>query len=243
LSGISLGISFMSHGWQQFWENENIFTETNWRRNLDIFIRGSSVLFEWNRNNQVLDIGCGPGHLEEYLGGKVKAITGLDTSEKFIRQCREKTKHLRNTTFHTLPEDYLDFSILEGHKFDIIICLSVVQYYRNTGEISRLIKEIKKYALPGARFLIADIVVNGTSVFYYFKLLWSAFKNRFLLEQIKFMLRARFSSYDKIRIQNGLLGFTVDELEAFAKSLNVKATILRTSLTLDPTRRHLLIQF
>ena len=66
--------------WIGFWDNETIISDKAIRKNMEIFVRGSSALLEYSNDDIVLDIGCGKGCLVPYLIEQVKEIHLIDTS-------------------------------------------------------------------------------------------------------------------------------------------------------------------
>ncbi|MFC1584827.1 class I SAM-dependent methyltransferase [Fibrobacterota bacterium] len=233
----------MKRNWLDFWEHEDIFREVNWRRNMSLFVKSSRSVMEYEKTDLVLDIGCGPGYFEEHMHDKVRAICALDTSQRYVNECKERFSRHHNLSFRHLSPDYLDFSILEKRTFNKILCISVVQYYAGREELYRLVKEVKKYALPGAKLLISDIIMKEKGVLPFLNMMASACRNNYLWEQITFLLRARFSDYYNCYSQTGLLRFTQDELNEFIKNVGEKVTLVDKPLTLDHGRKHLLVEY
>ena len=85
-----------------------------------------------SRTTRVLDIGSGPGNLEDAWYDKVAQIHGIDISKRYNEIARAKHADHPNVFFHDLdPDNYLDFSSVLDKQFDVIIVMSVVQYYRD----------------------------------------------------------------------------------------------------------------
>ena len=141
-------------------------------------------------------------------------------------------------------DDYTNFRFLQGRKFSIIICLSVIQYYQDTGEVEKLIKEVRKIASSGTTFLIADIPIASNLVAHVYGLLKGArMKNR-LLEMLKMLFHIVASAKHRTAyLSSGLLIFSEDKLNELIAKLNLDAEVLRSRLTINENRRHLLIRF
>src|ERR1051325_3652831 len=144
-----------SNPWIQWWSTENIVTDAIWHNNMEIFVTASDSLLHYNSRDIILDIGSGPGYLAAFLKDRVKEIHCLDISEHYLDMCKNKFVDDTNVFAYKLTaDDYTNFGFLQGRKFSIIICLSVIQYYQDTGEVEKLIKEVRKIASSGTTFLI-----------------------------------------------------------------------------------------
>ena len=151
----------MPDTWIEYWEKERIFRPMM-KKMTGYFYRKTRNLLGYQKNDVLLDFGCGPGYLEELIGDTVGMIYGVDTSQGMIDECRRKFTEQKGVIFYRLDRDrFTDLSMLGEERFSIIICLSVVQYFRSLGEIKRLIESVVHVALPGASFLIADIPVKS----------------------------------------------------------------------------------
>lgn len=233
----------ISDNWIDYWNTETLLTDAKWQKDMELFIKTTTPLLNYNAQDVILDIGCGPGFLASLLTDRVKEIHCADTSERYLDICKKKFGKEQNIFFHKLSsKDYTDLSFLEANKFSIIICLSVIQYYKNINEVERLIKEVQRIALPGSRFLIADILTQEGFISDLWKLLKSSFRERYLIEALRFLVKARTSDYYKIRSLQGLLIIPVEQLEDLIAKLNLNAKILNTQLTAI-NRKHLLITF
>jgi hypothetical protein len=97
-------------------------------------------------------------------------------------------------------------------------------------------------ALPGARFLIADITVHGGWLTDTWGVLRTAYEEKCFWKTLCFLLRARTSAYYRVRASQGLLLFTVEQLEDLIARLNLDAEVLSTRLTTNANRKHLLVR-
>ena len=88
----------------------------------------SAILFELLKiqpYEDVLDIGCGPGHLTQKIKKTTNGIVmGIDPSEGMIKQAKEKY-----TTIDFLLSSTEDLNFQE--KFDVIFCNSALQWFQN----------------------------------------------------------------------------------------------------------------
>ena len=230
--------------WLDFWHSENIFEPFQWEKNTEIFMYGTEGILDYKPTDRVLDIGCGPGTLESHLKNRVGEICGLDISAGYVDQCREKFKNCLRLSFHQIGENYLDFSFLgRERKFDKIICHGVVQYYRGLHEVESLIREVRKIANPGARFLISDIPLKGGRSSFMTAFLKKSYQEGFLWDLVRFTWRALRSPYYKAFRSQGLIQVRREDLIALKDSLAVEGKLLDNPLSLSMHRIHLLIEF
>lgn len=233
----------MANNWIDYWDKANAFTEDNMRKNMEIFIRGSKPILNYGQDDIVLDIGCGPGNLEMHLKDEVREIHCLETSGSYIQLCKKRFRNSKNLFFYKLdPGSYTDFPFLRK-KFSKIICLSVIQYYTSADDVEKLIKEVRNVALPGAKFLIADIPVKSSIFSDIAGLLKTAVKEGYLLDKLLYLYRLRASGYYRLRSSKKLLILPVERINKMIEMLDLDAKILKTRLTTNENRRHLLIQF
>jgi len=229
--------------WVDYWNSETIFDDIM-KKSMEIFTRTTMPLLNYNHQDIVLDIGCGPGYLEVFLKDKVKEIHCLDTSDRYLDICRKKFKNENNIFFYKLDnENYTDFPFFQKKKFSIIICNGVIHYYKSISDVEKLIKEVKLVALPGARFLITDIMDKTGILSDAYSNLKAGIRGGFLLESLKFLIRAILSEYSKTRASLGFLFITTDELNRIINKLNLNATVINERLTIHENRKHLLIKF
>lgn len=211
--------------------------------NVDVFLEASAPLMAFSRNDRVLDIGCGPGHLIAGLAPKVGEICGLDTSAKYIRACEQRFADFPNVSIGQLGNDYTDLSAAGDGKFDKIVCLSVIQYYRDKNDVRQLLAAVKNIAAPGARFLIADILIETTLARDILSLVRSAVRDGELVNVLKFLWRARFGEYAGLRREVGLLNFGEGELRRMAAEENIEAEVINNRLTVNDNRSNLMIRY
>lgn len=90
----------------------------------------SEILFELldiQPNDNVLDLGCGTGHLTKLIRGKTKGkVVGVDPSEGMIEKAINRFSD-QDITFQTGSAETLNFL----NEFDIIFCNSTFQWFIN----------------------------------------------------------------------------------------------------------------
>jgi len=231
--------------WPIYWNKKNIWTNSDiWKKNNEIFFNKTSNIFNYNKKHTVLDIGCGNGDFAKKISDKVGLIYCLDTSQEFINLCKINVSNKNNIKILKLGNDYTNLSFLKNINFSIIVANSVVQYYKSQEEIIKLVKSVKKIATKNAYFLIADIHVVTDKKKSYSKLIYNSMINGYFISLVimglKIFMNKEFR--DMIKYQPLL----IVNLDKFIKDLSIlvnKVTVINENLTINPDRKHLLIQF
>ena len=231
--------------WLNYWNEKNIWLESDLlKRNTEIFYQKTSYIFNYNEKHVVLEIGCGNGDLANKISNRVREIYCLDTSQESINLCKNKISKKKNVKILKLNNNYTNLSFLENSKFSIIIANSVVEYYRSQVEIIDLVKSVKKIAMKDARFLISDIVVTSDKIKKYPKLIYNSICTGYFVALMKMCLKLivdkKYSNSQKNQptlIVN--IDKLIEDLSVFVKNI----TIVNEILTVNPDRKHLLVQF
>ena len=231
--------------WLNYWNEKNIWIGSELlEKNAEIFYQRTSNIFNYNKKHVVLEIGCGNGNLANKISSKVSEIYCLDTSQESINICKSKISKKENVKILKLDNNYTNLSFLVNTKFSIIIANSIVQYYRSQAEIIDLVKSVKKIAMKDARFLISDIVVNNYKIKKYPKLIYNSISKGYFFSLMKIGLKLivdkKYSNFQKKQpslIVN--IDKLIEDLSVFVKNI----TIVKETLTVNPERKHLLIQF
>ena len=118
----------------------------------------------------VLEIGCGPGEIANYLAIKGLPVTGIDISEKMIAVARRLNPHIN---FETGDVFRLRFS--DGEIAGVVAPYLIVNFKEE--DLIPAFLEIARVCRPGAAFLISfhtggqdlivsDFFVSGNTIPY-----------------------------------------------------------------------------
>jgi SAM-dependent methyltransferase len=95
------------------------------------------------QGEQILDIGCGTGHLTAKIAASGAKVTGIDRSPEMIRQAREAYPALRFEV-----ADAMKIPLEES--FDAVFSNATLHWIK---EPERVIAEISRLLRPGGRFV------------------------------------------------------------------------------------------
>ena len=231
--------------WLNYWNKKNIWIGSELlEKNAEIFYQKTSNIFNYNKKHVVLEIGCGNGDFASKISSKVSEIYCLDTSQESINICKNKISKRENVKILKLNNNYTNLSFLENTKFSIIIANSIVEYYRSQVEIIDLVKSVKKIAMKDARFLISNIVVTSDKIKKYPKLIYNSISNGYFVSLMKMGLKLIVDKkYSNIQKNQPILIVNIDKLIEDLSVFVSNITIVNENLTINPNRKHLLVQF
>jgi 2-polyprenyl-3-methyl-5-hydroxy-6-metoxy-1,4-benzoquinol methylase len=133
--------------------------------------------------------------------------------------------------------------MLGNQQFDVLIVMSVLQYYPNIAAVETLLNKLKQLAKPGATLLLCDLIVTTGMLKDIISALKKAWKRGQLFSMLSLMTRLRFSEYYDVQQKNGFLVIPQAEWLALCKRIGLRARFLDESLTLQQDRQNLLIEF
>ncbi|QQG41190.1 MAG: class I SAM-dependent methyltransferase [Candidatus Woesebacteria bacterium] len=96
-----------------------------------------------NKKKEVLDIGCGVGAVDLYLGNLGVSVLGIDISKNGIAIAKENAKHLG--VAHFVKFTIMDFPRrLPKKQFDLVICSEVLEHIVNDkSAVEKIFKLLK----------------------------------------------------------------------------------------------------
>lgn len=194
----------MKH-WGDFWKTKNILSKKVVNKNMDIFLESSHITEVFDKRSIVLDLGSGYGDLANRLSDLVDVVYCADLSPIFLQYCKEIFKDKPNVIVHQLEEDYTDLSALYGNGINVVVCMSVLQYYNSIEEVEKLLVNCKSLS-SSVKVIFADVIPSKEhKIIGAIKSLFSSIKQGYFFSEFKFLLSAAFSEYNKIYKENGLL--------------------------------------
>jgi len=217
--------------WQNFWSNNpplfGVVMQKNSVYFADQLLKAKTIL----PDNSILDFGCGPGYLADLLKNKVASYYGVDISADCVENCKQKFAGNENMRFtkviSTETTTGLEEVVKEGLHFDVIIILSVVQYFSGLPKVETLLTECKSLLSAGGKIILADVIPSNKGLL---KDVYSGFADSiqkgYFLSFLRFLFQARFSNYHQLRLNNDLLCITESQIAAICKKLQLKYTIM-----------------
>jgi 2-polyprenyl-3-methyl-5-hydroxy-6-metoxy-1,4-benzoquinol methylase len=112
-------------------------------------------------NKKILDIGCGCGIFEKFVGEKAKEIVAVDLCEEDLENARSEVK-LKNVKFEKCSA--LDLQKFKENYFDIVVMFDVIEHIpKNTEE--KALGEIKRVLNKNGKLLISTPANNFSNFF------------------------------------------------------------------------------
>ncbi|MGH9846291.1 MAG: class I SAM-dependent methyltransferase [Blastocatellia bacterium] len=102
------------------------------------------------RGLRLLEIGCGAGRMTKHLAGVFGEVVGIDVSGEMIRQATARLSEMANVRLHETSG--VDFAILPGDHFDLILSAYVFQHVPSAEVIASNIREAWRVLAPGGVF-------------------------------------------------------------------------------------------
>jgi 2-polyprenyl-3-methyl-5-hydroxy-6-metoxy-1,4-benzoquinol methylase len=153
-----------SSGWAKFWEGQGDAFSRIMKINTAFFGDRLKKEFALEPRMRILDYGCGPGLLADQLALDGLSITGVDINNDFILHCRKN--HPRSQFIQISPHinitERLLADTLAGIQFDVIVLLSILQYFKDINEVESVLRLLHGYILPTGKIILADIIAEGT---------------------------------------------------------------------------------
>ena len=115
---------------------------------LELLVKSIVRYLDLDKNDLLLDVGCGSGMLTIPLADYVEKIVGVDAAEQMILKMPKTIKS------HLAKADNLPF---EKNSFDKLLCHSIFQYFPDIKYSEMVISEMKRIVKPNGRIYIVDV--------------------------------------------------------------------------------------
>ena len=112
------------------------FTEISSKYEMNSVVQksASETLFDLlniQANDDVLDLGCGTGHISKLIREKTKGkVVAIDSSDGMIGKAQERFSN-QGISFYVCSAEQLDYQ----NEFDIIFCNSAFQWFVNPAKV------------------------------------------------------------------------------------------------------------
>ena len=157
--------------WREFWDEKSDQDVSDYQfdrganpRPSDIEELSLAEFFEFvspQRDERLLDAGCGTGENVLRLHDRVQRIIAVDFSDQAIARCRRRVKAhgIANVELHQGSVTALP---VPDRSVDKIICMSVL-HYLSDGEVRSAFGEFARALIPGGTVILH--VKNSSSLY------------------------------------------------------------------------------
>ena len=231
-------------GWGSFWEFQKNSFHGVMRIATSYFAKQIKKRYALNEHHALLDYGCGPGFLMEYLSDTDTEITGVDINTFFMEQARAQypgTLLIHITQDVAQNKEILD-TALQGKQFDFIVLLSIVQYFPDVESVEEVVELFSFYTAPSGKIIIADVIDKDTSsIRDALALLRHCVIRGKIIPFFRFIFFVLFSDYAQVSKRNRLLEIDENDIDGIAKRNSLRYEKV-TGLTFHPTRKNYVLQ-
>lgn len=241
---ISSPVPGRPEGWVRWWAETAHTDVAMQERYAQWAVRAVAPLLDFRAEDVVLDIGCGQGFVAAAVAGRVREYHGVDVSGAQLEHARLRLQGRGNVTFHELdPRAYTDLRTVSQRRFSLIVCNSVVQYYRDAADLEHLLHAVRQLALPGARMLITDLPGDTALASDAATVARSVARPREALRLLRATAGYLVGGYAATRWRSGLLRVRPDEIRRMLARLGLDGEVLSAPLTPLHGRSHVLVRF
>ena len=122
----------------------------------------SKYLSKSIKDHRILDIGCGGGLMSEPFSLKKARVTGIDENLGNLNQAKKHAKeNSLNINYKCISFD--NFYKKNKIKFDLILCLEVIEHVQN---YKVLLEKVSKILKPGGVLVVSTINRNLKSLVF-----------------------------------------------------------------------------
>lgn len=227
-----------STGWSNFWKDPKHSFDEVMKISTTFYASKMKKLFQLKPTDKVLDYGCGPGFLVDYLIDLHVSVTGVDINEYYVEQ--NKINHPDSLFIHLSSDHNLNKKLLSRqlilNEFDFVVLLSVTQYFEDETELGIVVNMLYPFLKKEGKLILADVVDPNTSaVRDALSLLIHCTKNKQPIVFFKFIIYLIFSDYRKFSKNVKLLKLSEQAIKQIANQ-NMLDCAKINDLTLHPSR-------
>lgn len=107
------------------------------------------------KNCNILDVGCGPAYVLDFLKNKSLKYFGYDTEINHIKYAKKKFSH---KDYHFFCKKFNISELNKLPKFDYVFLFGIIHHLNNT-ELKKIIFLIKKILKKNGKLLILDNIL------------------------------------------------------------------------------------
>jgi 2-polyprenyl-3-methyl-5-hydroxy-6-metoxy-1,4-benzoquinol methylase len=235
----------MDHSeWENFWKDQRQSFQSVMQISTAYFASRLEALSLIKPTDTILDYGCGPGFFSDYFAGKDNRITGVDINDFFISQSKKNhpgSSFVLITTDTSENESILK-NQLGGKRFDVILLLSIAQYFKDEKTLDQTVALLKPYLSDSGKLILADIIdENTSSIRDALSVLSLCIRKNKTIAFIRFMTYLLFSNYHDISKKEKLLKFSESTISQIASANHLTCKKIQ-ELTPHPTRTNYVLQ-
>jgi len=112
-------------------------------------------VLKFNRQWQILDMGCGAGRWSFAFERKAQFVIGVDNSPALLRIAENQARRLSISNVKFIESSIIGFSYSE--RFDLIF-VGAVLLYINDDELSQLITDVKDLLKPKGKLVLLESI-------------------------------------------------------------------------------------
>jgi len=235
----------MNHSeWENFWKDQRQSFQVVMQISTAFFASRLEALSLLKSGDTILDYGCGPGFLSDYFARRGMHITGADINDFFIAESKKKHPQSSFILISPIPKENEKIlkDQLQDKKFDTVILLSIVQYFKDEQTLSQTIAILKPYLSDSGKIIIADVIDKDTSsvrdALAVFRL--CILKNK-TLAFAKFVFYLLFSNYRDLSKKVKLLMISESSITQIAAANGMTSEQV-SDLTPHPTRTNYILK-
>jgi cyclopropane fatty-acyl-phospholipid synthase-like methyltransferase len=221
----------MMSNWQSFWSSQPKLFDAVMQKNAAFFAQKLLDNQYIQSGQRILDFGCGWGSLANELKGKVTFYLGLDISPSCINACKEKLAGVNHFHFDVIESTDqragLEKVFHNREQFDLVIILSVIQYFSDVTKVEDLLTEMKNLIPEKGKIILADVIQSEKNLFKdVLSNLKDSIQKKYFFSFLLFMIKARFSRYNQIRVSNHLLSVREEEIASICQKLDLQYEVM-----------------
>jgi len=113
-------------------------------------------LFQPQKGEKILDIGCGTGNFSIKLAKKGAKVVGIDVSEPMLAKARKKSENNNlNIDFQKGDATKLKFA---DNSFDAVFSMAALEFIK---DLKKAFNEMKRVVKPGGKILLGTITKDA----------------------------------------------------------------------------------